>query len=257
MPFLYPTQSPRVFAHRGLALDARSRAIDENTLEAFERANEVGATHIESDIQVTADGQAVLFHDDDLSRVAGKPLKVADLDLSELQGIRLEHGGRVPTLQEALKEFPSALFNLDFKVAASVEAGAQTILQAKAMDRVLVASFSDRRRRAALALLPESASSAGSASVLKALAASLITNKRLRNALVGRALTGISALQIPAASGPLRLDGHRFLQTLEANHVEAHYWTVNEPAEMRRLVALGASGVVTDRADLAVQELLG
>jgi glycerophosphoryl diester phosphodiesterase len=36
---------------------------------------------------------------------------------------------------------------------------------------------------------------------------------------------------------------------------EVHFWTINDPAEMKRLVAAGASGIVTDRADLAVLAL--
>ena len=161
MPFLYPTDQPRVFAHRGLSIAADGSAIDENTIPAFARALEVGAHYIESDIQVTSDGVPVLFHDDDLSRVAGVPSPVGKLTLAELQEIRLEHGGQIPTLVEALREFPATRFNLDFKSVSSILAGTAAISSIGAQGRVLVASFSDARRLAALNKLPGAATSAG------------------------------------------------------------------------------------------------
>jgi Glycerophosphoryl diester phosphodiesterase len=58
-----------LLAHRGLSQHKDN--LDENTLNAFEEALAYGATHLESDIQATKDGFAVLFHDSDLNRVAG------------------------------------------------------------------------------------------------------------------------------------------------------------------------------------------
>jgi glycerophosphoryl diester phosphodiesterase len=251
VPFLYPTDQPRVFAHRGLSIAADGSPIDENTIPAFARALEVGAHYIESDIQVTADGVPVLFHDDDLSRVAGIPSPVGKLTLAELQEIRLEHGGQIPTLVEALREFPSARFNLDFKSVSSTLAGTAAISSIGAQGRVLVASFSDARRLAALNKLPGAATSAGASRVLRA-----IIGASLRSSiLTGIPLTGVHAIQVPTNYGRLRLDTERFISTVAKAGVETHFWTINDPDEMQRLLALGAKGIVTDRADLAIETL--
>lgn len=251
MTYLYPTTAPRVLAHRGLTIGANGESIDENTIPAFARALAVGATHIESDIQVTSDGVAILFHDDDLSRVAGLPARVSQLHSSEIAQLKLEHGGSISTLAQVLREFPEARFNLDFKVAAAVQAGSRVISELAASQRVLIASFSDSRRLAAQQLLPGSVTSAGSASVLAAKLSGFVGYKGLL-----AALRGAAAVQVPVSSGPLRFASESFIDALKHLGVEAHFWTINDVSEMRKLVSMGASGVVTDRADLAVDALL-
>ena len=251
MTYLYPTTAPRVLAHRGLTIDAFGSPIDENTIPAFARAMEVGATHIESDIQVTADGVAVLFHDDDLARVAGIPSKISEVSIADLRSISLDHGGCIPTLQEALDSLPNARFNLDFKVAAAVSAGSKVIQESRAIDRVLVASFSDARRLGAQALLPGAVASAGSGTLL---ACRLLSAMGARNP--AWALRGAAAIQVPVSSGPILFASKKFIGKLASTGIETHFWTINNPDEMKRLVALGAAGVVTDRADLAVAALL-
>ena len=89
------------FAHRGLH-DIKSGVV-ENTLPAFIAARDQGFG-MELDIRFTKDMQVVVFHDDDLLRLAGDARKVCQLTLDELKSIPL--GGiddaRVPTLREVL-----------------------------------------------------------------------------------------------------------------------------------------------------------
>lgn len=86
------------FAHRGL----HNETVCENTLEAFERACNLGVG-IELDVQLTRDGKLVVFHDADLERLMGDSRKVADLSFEELQTFHLPDGSRVPTFAEVLK----------------------------------------------------------------------------------------------------------------------------------------------------------
>jgi len=86
------------FAHRGL----HNENVCENTLEAFERACLAGVG-IELDVQLTRDGELVVFHDADLERLMGDARKVAHLTLAQLRAYRLPDGSRIPTLQEALR----------------------------------------------------------------------------------------------------------------------------------------------------------
>ena len=74
------------FAHRGL--HSRDKSVPENSLEAFRRAAAAGYG-IELDVQLSRDGEVVVFHDDTLDRVCGVSGKVADRTLSELQQLRL------------------------------------------------------------------------------------------------------------------------------------------------------------------------
>ena len=249
--YFYPTDAVRIFAHRGLAIAADGTPLDENTLPAFARALEVGADYIESDIQVTLDGVPVLFHDDDLQRVAGVPSPIGKLTLEAVKAIPLEHGGQIPTLAEALEAFPSARFNLDFKSVSSITAGCRVIVEHGAQARVLAASFSDARGEAAAAKLPGVATSAGAMRTLRA----ILAHKIGAGILLGMAVDNVDALQIPTHQGRLRLDTKRFIANVKKHGAEVHFWTINDPAEMKRLVALGANGIVTDRADIAVATL--
>jgi glycerophosphoryl diester phosphodiesterase len=183
--------------------------------------------------------------------VAGVPSPVGKLTLAELQEIQLEHGGQIPTLVEALREFPATRFNLDFKSVSSILAGTAAISSIGAQGRVLVASFSDARRLAALNKLPGAATSAGASRVLRAIVGASLRS----NILTGIPLTGVHAIQVPTNYGRLRLDTERFIAMVTKAGVETHFWTINDPAEMKRLVQLGAKGIVTDRADLAIQAL--
>lgn len=91
------------YAHRGLhgTVGADSFAA-ENSMTAFERAVEHGFG-IELDVQVTSDGEAVVFHDNTLDRVTGVQGKVKDKTLAELKELRLLGTDEtVPTLREVL-----------------------------------------------------------------------------------------------------------------------------------------------------------
>lgn len=139
---------PTVYAHRGLALEAA-----ENSLEAFRAAVEAGADWIETDVNTTADGVVLVLHDPSLDRVAGVPGRVSQLSAAQVAEVRLPDGQRIPTLAEALEAFPTARFNIDLKDEGAVEAVPRVLRETGAVDRVRIASFSDTRRRRALARL--------------------------------------------------------------------------------------------------------
>jgi glycerophosphoryl diester phosphodiesterase len=240
--------APRVLAHRGLALEA-----PENTLAAFEAAVRAGARYLETDIHASADGAAVLAHDPTLRRVAGRPESVTDLPLATLRRVDLGGGHGFGTLDDLLHAFPEARLNIDVKTDAAVAATIESVRRADAAHRVLLTAFSDARRRRLATSVPGAATSAGRASVLRAVAAS-----RTRSAgAMRRGVAGALALQIPERVGRLRLLSSALLETAHAADLEVHVWTVNDEADMRRLLALGVDGLVTDRADLALRVVSG
>ncbi len=136
---------PRVWAHRGDSAHAT-----ENTLEAFHRARHAGADGIELDVRLTRDGQVVVFHDDDLRRLAGRPERVADLTWDELAAVELVHGrtgGRACLLSDALAAAGPLDVNVEIKSPGPGRAGhtpgatAAEIQRSGAAARVVVSSF--------------------------------------------------------------------------------------------------------------------
>ncbi|KAF2419080.1 glycerophosphodiester phosphodiesterase family protein [Microbacterium sp. B35-30] len=254
-PWFAGVATPRVLAHRGLVTpEAAHSGVVENSFAAVAAAHSAGALYVESDCHLTADGTVVLFHDDDLSRVTGDPRKVADVSARELEQLMTGRGGLI-TLAQALEAFPTLRFNLDVKATDAASAVGTTV--APFADRVLVTSFSDERRRAALLAAAATnstvrpATSGGRGAIARVLAAVAARSDRL----VAHALAGIDALQVPERQGRLRIVTPRLIAAAHRHGVEVHVWTVNEPDDMRRLVAMGVDGIVTDRADVALAAL--
>lgn len=237
---------PRILAHRGLAIHA-----PENTLLAFRRATSIGVTHLETDVHASADGVAVISHDHDLRRVAGRAARVDQLTMAELRHIDLGHGQGFVSLKEALDAFPQARFNIDLKSADAVVPATQAIREAGALHRVLITSFNDRRRLAGVRLLPGVATSASAWTF----ALALVAAKLRFGFLLRRSLTGIQAVQVPPSIYGFGIVTPGVIRMLHAARVEVHVWTINDPAEMSRLLDIGVDGLVTDRADLAIRLL--
>lgn len=229
---------------------ARDRIV-ENSFAALSQAHATGALYVESDCHVTRDGVVVLFHDNDLKRVTGDPRPVANVEVSELTALMASRGG-LATLSQALDAFPTLRFNLDVKAAAAAASVGREV--ADHGGRVLLTSFSDRRRLTALAAARsgagevDPATSAGAATIARILGAVALGSERA----AARLFAGVDAIQIPERHGRFRVLTPRLVRAAHAAGVEVHVWTVNDPADMRRLVKLGVDGIVTDRADVAL-----
>jgi glycerophosphoryl diester phosphodiesterase len=254
-PWFAGVATPRILAHRGLVTpEDAAHGVAENSFAAVAAAHSAGADYVESDCHLTADGVVVLFHDDDLSRVTGDPRPIANVRSSELEALMAERGGLL-TLEQALDAFPVVRFNLDVKAPGAAEPVGRIV--APHGERVLLTSFSDDRRRAALAAADAAgrgirpATSAGSATIARLLAALAVRSRQG----VRRALQDVDALQVPERQRRLRIVSPRLLDAAHAHGVEVHVWTVNDPLDMRRLAGLGVDGVVTDRADIALRTL--
>jgi glycerophosphoryl diester phosphodiesterase len=241
-------QSHPYFEHQGIALFSHrgSTPPTENTSEAFANALANGAQYIETDVRCTKDGHAVLFHDESLKRLTGSADRVSSLNLEQFQQLEFRDGGTPTTLQAALETFPEAKFNLDIKDPLAVIPTVRVIENLKAHDRVLISSFSEATRKKALSMFTKPVATSTSAP--------LVLKLRLRCALgldILKLLEGIGAVQVPPSMYGIRFDTKRFIRQVLATGTQIHFWTINDAASIRRLVSLGACGIVTDDTKLA------
>jgi glycerophosphoryl diester phosphodiesterase len=252
-PFFEGGKHPRVFAHRGFA-SPDSPDIWENTAAAFAAAHALGVEYIESDCQVTADGDVVLFHDDTLKRLSGDPRKVSVVTTRELTELFSVHGG-ILTLAEALHLYPSLRFNIDVKTDAALPHIGPAI--APHTHRVLLTSFSDKRRKLAIEAVRRAGASMPPAVSpgQNTIAAICMASASGMTAALSRMLGRIDALQIPVKHKGVRVLTKSLIRQAHEHEVEVHVWTINDPAQMRTLIELGVDGIVTDRSDLAVEAL--
>jgi len=135
--------SPLAFAHRGGAAHA-----PENSWRAFEHAVGLGYQYLETDVQATADGVLIAFHDRTLARVTGQPGRIARMPYRELDGVLIDGAEPIPRLEDLLCAWPGLRFNIDVKDAPAIEPLAEVLRRTNAWDRVCVVSFSTSRLRA-------------------------------------------------------------------------------------------------------------
>ncbi len=124
-------------AHRGA-----SAYEPENTLRAFERAIEMGATMLELDVYVSGDGHVVVSHDADLSRVAGEPARIQAMTLAELKQVDVGQGERIPTLEEVIDHVRDrAELYIELKGQRTPEPVVRTLHALDFSDAAIVGSF--------------------------------------------------------------------------------------------------------------------
>ena len=256
-------------AHRGA--HGPVGAGEENTAAAVRAAADLGYAWVETDVRATADGVAVLAHDGDLVRTAGHGALIAATTLADL--LALAPG--TTTLAQACAAAPGVHLNIDVKDARAIPAMvALATAEPHLVARWRLASFSERRRRAAVAALaavPGAGRVRSSASAPLAALCWALAHAPAPRPARGRALSlvaraaGIDCLQLPPTA-EVRLPGARRSRTvavvdaalLDAAHragLEVHVWTVDDPDHMARLLDAGVDAVITDDAPAAAAVL--
>ena len=221
---------PIPMAHRGGASD-----VPENTMPAFEYAVGLGYRYVETDVQVTADGVLVAFHDDDLRRTCNRPGRISALPWTEVRTAMVEGEAPIPLLEDMLGTWPELRVNIDCKSDKAVAALVAVLKRTNAVDRVCVGAFSDlriRKLRDAIGLRLCTALAPGGVAALRFAA--------MRRAPAPTA-------QVPVKQGPLTVIDQKFVTRAHALGIAVHAWTIDDASEIARLLDLGVDGIITDR----------
>lgn len=250
MPIPYlSAEYPLRFAHRG------SRILwPENTAEAFQGAVDLGYRYLETDVRVSRDGVIVAFHDATLERTTNGAGAVSDWDFEDLQrldaawwfdeanGYPLRGTGvRIRSLAEIFIAWPEALFNIDLKGPGLEWMVADVIKRHRREKTTLIGSFVDRRIAVFRKITQgEIAVSAGPSAAL----AMLMAARRGRT--VRRP---VAAYQLPFDYKGVQIN-RKLVDAIHQADAQLHTWTVNEAADMHRLLDLGVDGIVSDRPDI-------
>jgi glycerophosphoryl diester phosphodiesterase len=229
---------PIAFAHRGYAPDG-----GENSMAAFDRAVQLGYRYLETDVRVTADGVALAFHDATLDRVTDHRGRIGELPWRTVRTARIDGREPIPLLADLLAAWPHTCINLDVKADHSIAPTIDAIRRTGTLDRVCVGAFSTRRIAAVRrALGPGLCTSLGPRAALR------LRLPSTHRARPGR--PGGQCAQVPARIGRRPFVDARYLDAAHRLGLPVHAWTVNDEAEMTRLLDLGVDGIMTDRADV-------
>jgi len=214
-------------------------------MAAFERAVKAGYRYLETDVHATSDGVAVFFHDDTLRRMFGHPGRVEDLSWADIASLRDGGESMVPRLLDVLDAWPHCRFNIDVKADSAVDPTIEAVWKLNARDRVLLASFSDRRIRWVRRVCgPRQATSMGQREVAVLRVASL------HGRGLGGFVPGVVAVQVPVRYARVRVVDARFVRHAHTLGMQVHVWTIDDPAEMHELLDLGVDGIMTDRIEV-------
>ncbi|WP_379135702.1 glycerophosphodiester phosphodiesterase [Paenibacillus sp. sgz500958] len=229
------------FAHRGA-----SAVCPENTMTAFRRSLELGATGIETDVQLTKDGQLILIHDEDLKRTTNGTGNVKDKTLEELRMLDAGSwfsadysGEKLPTLQELLQllQGTDIILNIELKNGVFLYPGMEekviaAVREFRMEERVILSSFNHYSLAHCKSLAPE----------------------------IRTGILYIEGLYRPwdyaATLGATALHAYEYavlpeLVTEAAEHsMDYHPFTVNNPERMKQLIDAGVSGIITDVPDV-------
>jgi glycerophosphoryl diester phosphodiesterase len=252
---------PLVFAHRG-----GGGLYPENTLEAFQYSAQMGVDVLELDVHSTADGALVVMHDATLDRTTNGTGRVNQMTLAELKKLDAGYhftpdGGKtfpfrgkgvtVPTLQEIFEALPDKTYNVEPKQAEpSIVGPLCDALHARKMtDKTIVGSFRQQAIDEFRAQCAEVATAATPAEVRDFLA--------LYKLGLGETYRPpMQVLQVPQRLGALEIVSKDFVDTARRLNLQVHVWTINETADMQRLIEMRVDGIMTDYPDRLLK-LLG
>ncbi len=240
-----PQRRPLVFAHRGAKLTA-----PENTLPAFEEAVRLGADGVELDVQYTLDGHLVVIHNRTLEATTNGTGRVTSHSLQELRALDAGSwfsprfaGTHLPTLDEVLDLLRKKLLvNIELKSMETETSGigVDVVAAVKAqgmVEQVIISSFNPIALRRARQAGRE---------IDGALLLAADLPGWMRSGLVRRWSKAV------ALHPELTMVNEAYLARAHKLGLPVRVWTVNDDADIRRMIDLGVDAIITDAPDRAL-----
>ena len=244
-----------------LADGGASNETPENTLIAFQQAVAEGADGLAVDVRLTADGELVAVRDPTVDRTTNGTGLVRAKTLAELDQLDAGYqftpdGGQtypfrgqaivIPTLDDIYDAFPGQIISVELQddLTQAADRLAQTIARHQATDRTIVGSQHSALIRYFRRLAPDVATAASSGEVRTFYLLQLLHLWRFHRPLA-------DVYQVPTQQTGFHFGTTRFVSTAHRLNQKVFYGVVDDPAEMQRLLSLGADGIITSRPDVA------
>lgn len=238
-----------------------------DTMYAFQRAVDMGVDMLEMDMHVTSDGVLVLMHDETVDRTTDGSGRLEDMTLAEVKALDAGYrwtpdegqtypyrgkGITVATVEELFQAYPDMPMNIELKLVEKVpvaERFCELIRRYNMQDKVMVASFHQDAMDKFRGMCPEVTTSATQDEVINFFVRHVV-------GLGGTYTPPAQAVQVPERQGPLTVLTPRFVKDAQRRGMDVHAWTINDEADMQRMIDLNVDGIITDNPDRLVK-LLG
>jgi len=225
-----------IMAHRG-----SSKAAPENTMAAIRKAIEEKADWVEIDVQETADGEVVVFHDSDFMKLAGRDLKIWDATTDDLKDIDIGSWfapefkeERVPTLADVLDECKGKIrINIELKYYGH-----------------------DQRLEQRVAEIVESHDMAPDIMLMSLKIDGVKKMKSMRpdwrvGLLMSVAAGDLTKIEADFLAVNAQFANRRLIRTAHESGKHVYVWTVNDAPTMSTMIGRGVDGLLTDKPALA------
>ncbi|WP_251555452.1 glycerophosphodiester phosphodiesterase [Neobacillus muris] len=261
----FQNDRPLVIAHQGGELLAPS-----NTMAAFQNAADMGVDVLETDLHITKDGYLVAIHDPTVDRTTNGHGKVADLTLEEIQKLDAGYhfkdldgsysfrgkGVYIPTAEEMFQTFGDMRIEMEIKDDNPPEryeemaAKLWSLIEKYHMeDKILIASFDQE----ILKTFEKYA---------KGRVATTAGKQEVKNFVIFHKFflrdlyqPQVDAFQIPTEDSGFDLTDQKLIDGAHRRGMQIHYWTIDDPKTMKKLLDAGADGILTNRPDLLLELL--
>ena len=230
----------------GMAHQGGTDVAPGNTEAAFQHAVSLGYDYIETDVQLTADGVLVTFHDDELAPLTGADGSVADYTWLQLTELRVGGEHPIPRFADIVDRFPGVRFNVEPKSEPSVQGLIDFVNERGLGPRICIGSFSDDKMARIRRGLPGVCTSPGPKEAVRILLRALLGSSKR---------SPYAALQIPESYVGIPLTGRWLVSRYQRQGLQVHVWTVNDEASMRRLLDAGVDAIISDEVTLLKQVL--
>jgi glycerophosphoryl diester phosphodiesterase len=246
---------PLVFAHQG-----GENLWPSNTMLAFQKSAELGADVLDTDMHLTKDGVLILMHDQTVDRTTDGTGGIRELTLAEIKSLDAGYdfsldddqtfpyrgqGLNVPTLEEVFQTFPDKRFGIEIKQTEPIETARRfcaMIRQYHLESSVLVSSFRQSNMDEFRKQCPEVATSATQEEVTVFFVLNTI-------GLSAAYTPNYNSLQVPETFSLFIVLTPQFVAGAHMRGLAVQPWTINDEADLKRILALGVDGINTDNPD--------
>ncbi len=222
-----------LIAHRGASKEA-----PENTLKAFERAIELGADYVEFDVHFTKDKEIVIIHDENTFRTTGHKGLIKDMTLKEIKRLQCEEGEQIPTLQELI-DLAKGKIGLQCEIKAEGMASALVDIfrNSSFIEDTIISSFNHKELIEVHKIEP---------SVRIASLEPTGTNWSKEWGYQKQAVENAKNLECYAIHPLYRLINEKLITFAHENNLRVHPWTVDSIIAIKKLIAWGVDGLITN-----------
>ena len=229
-------------AHRGA-----SKIAPENTLKSFQSAIDLKADYIEFDVRQTKDGEIVVIHDGNTYRTSKHFGRVKNMLLNDLKQLDFGNGEKIPTLKELINLAKGKLaLQCEIKIRGISKKVVEILRESNVIETSKITSFKHDILKQIKKIEPIIKIGA-----LEPTRTGWIAGWFYKNLMIKKVIkNNFNSIHLLS-----RLITKSFIKKAHNNNIEVIVWAVNSESRMKRLIAKGVDGIVTNDVELAKKVL--